>query len=45
VSGGKTVWTLDGVKAAEGGGWNADLYGGGSVTVPTHALGSFLAEH
>ena len=42
VTGGKTVRTLDGV---EGGEWRADLYGGGQDKVPSHALGSFLAEH
>ena len=42
---GKTVWTRDGARGTEGGEWRADLYGGNAVTVPTHALGSFLALH
>ncbi len=43
---GVTVWTRGGVPGPEmGGAWFADLYGGGPVTVPTHALGSFLARH
>jgi len=45
VTGGDTVWTRDGVRGTEGGEWRADLYGGDAVTVPTHALGSFLAVH
>ena len=45
VTGGDTVWTRDGARGAEGGEWRADLYGGDAVTVPTHALGSFLAVH
>ncbi|MCY4243647.1 MAG: hypothetical protein OXD36_18150 [Rhodobacter sp.] len=43
---GVTVWTRGGVPGPEmGGAWSVDLYGGDSVTVPTHALGSFLARH
>jgi len=41
-----TVWTRDGTK---GNGlenaWSADLYGGTATKVPTHALGTFEAQH
>jgi len=41
---GKTVWTRDGGKGAEGD-WHADLYGGTNTKVSTNALGSFKAKH
>lgn len=41
-----SVWTRDGVKGTPlANAWTADLFGGSATKAPTHALGTFEAQH